>query len=203
MNLPELVAKAEKAEIKEGNIKGKCMLCGRQTEKGLKPSFSGNFMGYPYLQEGDCICPTCYAFFSNQDHRKHSWVATEKEFRVIHHDNVLSLLLDPPEPQFYIYITLGGQKQGWLNALDKVNLSNKKWWISIEDKVYFIETEEVRKQYECMRAVREMKVAKKELKEGFSVKTMIKFMKAGKTELLEEAKQYRGTNEWEVLIYAI
>ena len=203
MNLPELVVKAEKAEIREGNIKGKCMVCGKYTEKGLKPPFSGNFMGYPYLQDGDCVCPTCYVFFANQDHRKHSWLATEKEFRVIHHDDVLQLLLNPPEPQFYIYITIGGQKQGWLNALDKVNLSNKQWWISIEDKVYLVRTEEIKKQYECMKKLREKKVPKKELKNGFSVGTFIKFAKENLLSLLEEADKYRGTNEWEVLIYAI
>ncbi len=203
MTLPELVIKARNEELPEGHIKGRCMFCGKETESGLEPAFSGNFMGYPYLQDGNCFCPTCYAFFKNQDYRKHSWLVTEKEFKIIHHDDVLDLLLNPPEPPFYIYITIGGQKQGWLNAIHSVNLSNERWWISIEETRYFVKTVELRRQYNIMKMIKERKVAKKELKHRFSISTMLKFDKTGELGILEAANACRGTNEWEVLIYAI
>ena len=133
----------ELLEPQKGNKEGECILCGRHTEHGHEIKLSDNFTAWNVLQEGEVICEYCYTLVKNQDFRRHSWFLTEGEVRFLKRDEVLSVLQNPPEPPFVIYITKTGKKQGYLQLINRVNYSRDRYAIAFDDKLVFIDRREL------------------------------------------------------------
>ena len=51
-----------------GDKKGRCVICGRETEHGHEIDFSEKFTMWSALQEGEVICEHCYTMARNQDY---------------------------------------------------------------------------------------------------------------------------------------
>jgi len=188
-----------------GDKKGICIICGRKTKNGFNVCFSNSFVSWNYLYAGNCFCPQCKAFFSEQVYRRKSWVATKDGFVFGKKELILTNLLNPPEPPFFIYYTRGGQRQGWISALKYVNHSKQKYFISCDFNEVPIWTtfEEVHKLYDLVAKLREKKIGKNILISGeYGMFVYKKAMNEGWAVLLDNIKKHVKKPIWEVLVYA-
>jgi len=113
-----------------GSISRKCSLYSSHIIQSFPISYSDNFQGYPLLSgNGQCLCPPCNYFLKNQDFRKKSWVASEDGIQFLQRRGCQDIILSSPSSPFFFYITLSGQCQGWLDALQVVNYSREKFII--------------------------------------------------------------------------
>jgi len=189
---------------KKGNIKGRCVVCGVLTDNGLKISVSDNFSGWGYFYAGECFCPHCAAFFSDQTFRKRSWIATKSEFMFMKKGEILPYLLFPPEPPFFIYITKGGQRQGWLSALKYLNFSREHFFVSVDwlDIPVWMNLDEVRKFDDVIKLLRQNKVSKTAITTGdFGMYLTEKAIREKWYWAIKFAKEQIKNPVWEVIAY--
>ncbi len=180
-----------------GGRKGRCIICGRETEHGHKIDFSENFTMWSALQEGEVICEYCYTLARNQEYRRKSWVADKDGIRFLKREEILSTLLEPPEPPFVIFITKSGKKQGFLLLTNRVNYSRDRYFIAFEDQLIFVERALLKRMVEVVRKARELKFSKTELLQG------PKTHHWQYSELCEEILSFLRNPLWEVVVYAV
>lgn len=186
-----------------GTKKGQCCVCGAITDKGFRAEFSNNFTGYSYLTHGDCLCPHCYAFFKDQNFRRKSWIATSHTVSFLTRTECRDVILNPPEPPFYLYITQTGQRQGWLSALKHISYSRDNFFIVTDWVGFFIANRDTAEQMDrLITALREKKVSKTALKTGeYSMHQYRLAIQEGYSLLIEQAKRYVKDPLWEVMVY--
>ena len=179
----------------EGDITGRCIICGFDTDKGHTIQLSDNFTAWNLLQEGKVICEYCYPLLKNQDYRRKSWIATSNGVKFLKREDILPILLDPPVP-FAMYITKTGKKQGFLHLINRVNYSRDRYFIAFDDELIFVE----RGKLEEM-----VKLAQHARKLGFSKSDLISpSTKRWKhREMCEKILELSGNPVWQVVVYAI
>jgi len=146
MNLSELIANAQDVSLPLGNIQGTCMFCGKEA-MGFQPEISDSFTNANICSGGSVICPECNYMnraeipgakqSAGKLHRANMWYVTEKGIGVIRFPKKggqagprdlsdifrlpertpRSILTDPPEPPFAIYLTRSWKKPGWQTML--------------------------------------------------------------------------------------
>ena len=186
--------------------KGVCVWCGREVDEVFDIKVSDNFTGWSLFSHGNCMCKYCFAFFSEQSFRKRSWLATASGVSFLKKDEIESILLRPPKPPWFLYITKTGQKQGWLHCIHKVNFSSVSFVIGFEPFDFPIQTNvfEVRKLHGLLSFLREKKITKTELLTGeFKMKTYERAINGEYEEKLKEAKKQRKREIWELLCYVV
>jgi len=190
-------------EPERGSKQGVCCICGKETKEGHKVPFSDNFTGYSFLIHGDCACPYCWTFFKTQDFRRRSWVATAKEVRFLKRNEVREVMLEPPEPPFFIYVTQSGQRQGWLSALRYISYSRERFFISTDWVGHFMVDRQLAKQMDnLIWLLRDKKISKTALRTGqYSMKQYRLAIEGGWQDLIEEARRYVKNPLWEVMVY--
>jgi len=187
----------------KGEIEGHCCLCGMRTKEGFAAGFSNNFTGYSFLMHGNCLCPWCFAFFKNQDFRKKSWVATEHNVTFLKRVECGEVLVNPPQPPFFIYISKTGQRQGWLSALRYVSYSRDYFCVSTDFVGHFwVTIKEVKSAREILIKLREKKVSKTILRTGeYSMYIYKRAVQEGWEDDLVEIKKWIRKPIWEVMVY--
>lgn len=180
-----------------GSRNGKCIICAHYTEKGHDVDFSGNFTSWNLLQEGNCICEYCYTLCRDQQYRRKSWVASLKGVRFLKRDEILPVLLEPPEPPFAVYITKSGKKQGFLHIVNRVNYNKNHYCIAFEDSILFVERSSLREMVEIARQARNLKFSKSELLNGPSAKHW------EYKELCMKIEHLSRNPVWEVVVFAV
>ena len=199
LTIPKLLIQ----EPKKGNISGTCIFCGQQTKFGhrIKDSISGNFTMAYALQGGNCSCEYCYSFMKDQTYRRKSWVADNMGLKILDKNEKKNILFNPPDPPFFISITIAGQKQPWIQAFDRLSYSKNKYYFAYEPfgLVYFDRQIAIEMDLLIEKALRH-KITKTELKTHFKMKTYERAAKEGFEELLEKIKPFRHNQLWEVLI---
>jgi len=180
----------------EGNSKGTCVLCGRETDKGHPVKFSANFTAWSLLGAGNCICERCYTIVNDQTYRRKSWVATTDGIQFLTRKDVLPTLLDPPEPPFAIYVTKSGKKQGFLQLMNRVSTSRDTYYVAFEDSLIFVDRMKIKEMAEVAKEARKLKFTKSDLVNP-SVK---RWEHEG---LCEKILRYRSNPLWEVVVYAV
>ncbi len=187
----------------EGNIQGICCICGKETGKGHKVPFSDSFTGYSFLIHGDCACPHCWTFFKTRDFRFKSWVANSDGVRFLKRLDIRVVILFPPEPPFFLYITQSGQRQGWLSALKLINYSRDTFIISTDWAGHFMADREIAFAMDILIwRLREKKISKTALRTGgYTMKQTRLAIEGGWHDLIETARGYMKTPLWEVMVY--
>ena len=180
-----------------GDKKGRCIICGRETEHGHEIDFSEKFTMWSALQEGEVICEHCYTMARNQDYRRKSWVADRNGVRFLEKEEILPTLLEPPEPPFTIFITKSKKKQGFLLLANRVSYSRDRYFIAFEDQLVFVDRKVLKRMVEVARRARELKFSKTELLQG------PKTVRWQYPELCEEILSFLGNPLWEVVVYAV
>jgi len=186
-----------------GNLKGECVLCGRHTESGHPVEFSENFTSYNLLREGDCICEHCYTLLKNQEFRRRSFVLSREGVRFLSREECREVLLSPPDPPFFIYITQSGQRQGWLSAMHCVSYSRERFWVSTDFVGHFlVNLQELKRMDGLIADLRKAGVSKGALRSGeLSAVEYRKLFEKNLSHLWNEVRAYVKTPEWEVLCY--
>ena len=186
------------------NITGRCVACGIETEEGWPISVSENFSGWGYFAEGECFCPHCAAFFADQTLRKRCWVATNEGFQFMKKGDVLPFILNPPDPPFFIYVTKGGQRQGWLSALRMLNYSREHFFVSVDwldQPVWFYDNEVVEMHY-IITTLREKKIPKSIIAAAdFGMHWTQKALEEDWYWAIEAAIKNKNQPDWEVMLY--
>lgn len=205
MNLPTLLVLSNKPKLRQGNIIGTCVLCSQTTESGIrsKDVISGNFTGWGYFYSGNCFCPICAYLFTEHTFRRKSWVVSRDEFRIFKNDEALDIILDPPNPPFFIYLAKIGQKQSWLTSLHKVSQSREIYFIAHEkyDVSIPIKRSEAAGFAENAKIALDYGITKTELLRGeFHPRTWRLAIEGGYESFLNELKRHKKNLTWEVIV---
>ena len=187
----------ELLEPQKGKEKGICVFCGRYTEHGHRIKLSDNFTAWNLLEEGEVICEYCYALIKNQDFRRHSWVLSEEGVKYLKKGEILTTLLNPPEPPFTIYITKTGKKQGFLDLINRVNYSNERYFIAFDDKLIFVNRVELKKMVDIAKEARKLNFSKSELLGDIKVKHY------EHEDLVKKVLEQIKKPVWEVVVYGV
>lgn len=181
----------------KGDKRGVCVICGRETRHGHALPFSEKFTNWPQLQAGDVICEHCYPLIRNQDFRRHSWVISKEGVRFLGRDEVLEVLLNPPEPPFGIYITKTRKKQGFLRLVTRTNYSRSHYFIAFDDELIFVDTALLREMVDVGKKALELGFTKTELLSGPKIAHRVY------SDVVRKIEEYRGNPLWEVVVYAL
>lgn len=192
------------ANITYGQIEGFCTVCGTKTSKGfeIRKVFSNSFTSWSLLEGGDCVCPECAAVFKEGIFRRHSFVVSKDTLFVFKNDQALNVLMNPPEPPFFIHIAKTGQKYTWLPLVNSVSTSKDDYYFSYEKidvPVRFIR-DVAEKYLKYISDAIEHKVTKSELLYQFKPQTWGRAISEGFEENLREIEKFRKDPLWEVLV---
>jgi len=187
-----------------GELEGVCVLCSRYTKSGHAIEFSEKFTSYNLLNEGDCICEYCFTLVRNQEFRRKSFVLSKEGVRFLPRAECREVLLAPPTPPFFIYITQTGQRQGWLSAMQCVSYSRERFWVSTDFVGHFLANlQELKRMDELISELRKAGVSKNSLRSGtLSAVEYRKLLEKSLTHLWDEVRDYVKTPSWEVMCYA-
>lgn len=145
ITVSRLIARHAPTEGKQplsGHIAGRCYVCALDTDRGQRRAPSEAFTAWASCVAGDVLCPDCAATLSYRDVRMFSWLVTPDAFRVAIGEKAVETsaakgktriavdlwdtLASPPEPPFAVYVTKGGQKQGWMSGVRQVATSRER-----------------------------------------------------------------------------
>src|SRR5579875_526103 len=154
-----------------GRTRGRCFVCGRETERGHAESPSDTFLAWSEIGEGTVHCEWCWAVMKDRRYRAQSWVATQG--RVEFHAGAAGrpamrrIIMDPPDPPYAVYLTRRGQKQSWLGIVHHVSLTRQRMWVGTDwAGPVLLSSEWVGKQMPLVDSLRARKVSKAQLLSG-------------------------------------
>jgi len=119
---PRLLPITHLVEPRErGRARGYCVVCGTYTEEGIPLTrLPKTFTDWYRLGSGSVVCPHCYTFIKNPDVRRRPWLLVPGELRTMQsRKQVHSVIADPPQPPYAIYIPIAGKKHGWIQIVHR------------------------------------------------------------------------------------
>lgn len=184
-----------------GKVAGKCIFCATETTQGQKADLGHNFTAYQFLQDGSCICEYCYELYKNQDFRKKAWILEDEKLEFVKDKKIiLDFLLNPRGNQFLQYITFTWQKQGWLQLLYKLNSSQHRYFVGVDDTVLFI-SRELAQQYFNTSSMLMKYAMKTEIETGnYYVSSLRKLVGAGLQDRIAEFQQCAKDPLWRLVV---
>jgi len=189
-----------------GDCTGKCIACGRHTARGIPARLPDTFTAAYKLYNGSTLCECCAPLFKERSLRNRSWVASQTEFRYIQRGEWLTTLTEPPEPPFAIYLTLGGQKYGYLSLIRRISTSRDRYWLATDwqESPLLIHRAQLAELIPIAQQLRARGVPKTQLLTAqFSPTAVAKAIKEGWEALLGTIEQLGGNPTWEVTVYAV
>ncbi len=166
MKLSTLICRARGIVPEPGTLAGTCVFCGEHSDIGHPAEFGENFTAYAALQGGEIICPECRHVLKEADYRKKMWVVSDGTFRIFSRGEAREVLQHPPDPPFVIYFTPSWKKQGWINLMNRVNLTCDQFVVGFDYDMIIV-TPVQRDEYLALIAdLLEKKITKSELETG-------------------------------------
>ena len=187
-----------------GDHAGICAACGKTAQRAHPYSMPDTFTAAYKLYIGDALCPRCFALFKTKSLRTRSWVLTPNNLRHIERKEWLRALLEPPEPPFALYLTLGGKKYGFLSLIHRVSLNRDRYWLATDwhETALYMQRSRLYELAALAQSLRERGVPKTQLLTEPSPTTLAKAVKEGWEGLLQQARAQQGDPHWEVIVYA-
>ena len=189
-----------------GGCEGKCIACGKQTARGIPARLPDTFTAAYKLYNGNTLCEYCAPLFKERALRSRSWVASQNEFRYIQRSEWLATLVEPPEPPFAIYLTLSGQKYGYLSLIRRISTNRDRYWLGTDwhESPILISRVQIAEFIPIAQQLRMHGVPKTQLLTAqFSPAVVAKAIQEGWEALLSAVEQLSGNPTWEVIVYAV
>lgn len=207
--VPQLIAPHAPTEGKQaltGDVAGRCYICALDTEQGQRRPPSDMFTAWASCAQGDVLCPDCARTLNWRDVRMFSWLATPEGVRFEGRGDrqwLWDVLMDPPDPPFAVYVTQGGQKQGWISGARQVTTS--VWSMAIltdwTDRPVILKDEDRLRYGDLILRLRGRKVSRKVLISGEAPPGLwAKAIKEGWGDDLRLALTYAGDPRWDVMV---
>jgi len=209
--ISQLIARHAPTEGKQplsGDVTGICYICALPTEQGQRRPPSDVFTAWAACAQGDVLCPDCAATLNYRDVRMFSWLATEEAFRVNgrgDRDWLWDVLGDPPEPPYGLYISKGGQKQGWISGVRQVATSRATIPVLTDwtDRPVMLRRADWETYAPLVVTLRAKGVSKQALMTGdYTANQWAKAIRDDYADALRQAQQYAGDPRWEIVCYA-
>lgn len=191
-----------------GNVPGTCYICGLGTDHGQRRAPSDVFTAWAACAQGDVLCPTCAVTLNYRDVRMFSWLATLDEFRITgrgDRDWLWDVLDAPPEPPYALYVTRGGQKQGWISGARQVAMSRATIPVLTDwtDRPVILRRADWETMSPLVMRLREAGLSKRALIQGeCTANQWKKAIMEGYADALRQAVAYAGDPRWEILCHA-
>lgn len=208
MTVSQLIARhapTESTQSLSGDVPGDCYICGLPTERGQRRAPSDAFTAWASCGQGDVLCPDCAATLSWRDVRMFSWLATPDGVRFEGRGDrgwLWDVLADPPEPPYAIYITRGGQKQGWISGVRMVATSRERTPILTDwtDRPIMLTRADWRRYAPLVERLRGYGIGRNAVLTGeFTSNQWSKALTGGYAADLVEAQTYAGDPRWEAI----
>jgi len=184
----------------KGDLKGKCIICGRIVDDGHPIELSDNFTAWSLLEGGTVICGRCKSMISNEKLRRKSWMAFldngRPKIEFIDRKNVLNILINPPSPPFSIYLTRMGKKKGYLLLVNRVNYNVNKYYIAFDDNLVYVDRNRLKYYVSLIKNALEKGFRKKELLHGCSIRNW------RYEYLCREIEKAKGDLLWQITVWA-
>jgi CRISPR type IV-associated protein Csf1 len=130
--LSEIICRQRNVDPPKGTLSGKCMICGRMTDRGHEFRDSGSFTTYHLILGGDCLCPECAWVREQREFRSSMWAVGSDGFRLFKLKEARDLLVHPPEPPFQMFFTKSWKKPGWIALANRLNLSRDRFTVALD-----------------------------------------------------------------------
>lgn len=198
LTLPRLVARPI-----AGDTTGTCYVCGSTTEHGHRKTMAVN---QALLYAGDVVCPLCLPLVTDRAFRSTSWLATATDITHGKLRDIGQAILAPPAPPFFIYLTKGGHRIGWLSMLNRVSTSQETFFVSCDfiQNPVLVRRPQAQELHALLAELREEKVTKAELRTGvYYGATYERAIKGRWLNGLRMAQALAHNPVWEVLTYVV
>ena len=189
-----------------GDRAGRCVACGMDTTSATPAQLPNTFTTAYKLYAGSVLCPHCAPLFKERSLRNRSWVASQTEFRYIQRNEWRAALIEPPEPPFAIYLTLSGQKYGYLPLIRRISTNRDRYWLATDwqESPLLIHRAQLAELIPIAQQLRARGVPKTQLLTAqFSPTTVAKAIKEGWDAMLGTIEQLSRSPTWEVIVYAV
>lgn len=204
MKLHELLIMSE-----PGTEAGTCYLCGCDTDVGWREVPSDSFTAWASCYGGDVQCPGCHAMLKDKRFRMYTWLATPANLMIADAGNrawVWRTLCSPPEPPFALYITQGGQKQGWIGLVNYVSESRQSFAVGTDwtDRPVNLRLAWITERAAMLDRLRGHKIPKAVISGGvvWSMSHLRRLDDDGLLDDYETARALAGDPRWEVMVHA-
>lgn len=207
----QLIARHAPTEGKQplsGDVAGRCYICALETEQGQRRPPSEAFTAWAACAQGDVLCPDCAATLNFRDVRMFSWLVTPDAFRAEgrgDRDWLWDVFADPPEPPYALYVTKGGQKQGWISGVRQVATSHDRIPILTDwtDRPILLTRADWERWAPLVVRIRGYGIGRTAVETGeYTSAQWSKAVKLGHVDDLIAAQQYAGDPRWEVIAHA-
>lgn len=195
-------------EVEAGGATGTCYVCGETTGEGFAQKPSDNFTLWAYCFAGDVLCPPCRALLRDRRLRSRSWIATPSSLLLRDADTkeqFFQALLSPPSPPLAVYVTRGGQRQGYLPLMWRVTLRDLALWVGTDwtPGPVLLPLDWARQVAPLLLRLRERGLPRQPLMDGqIGAKTWKEAITQGWEDDLRRARELAGDPRWEVMVVA-
>lgn len=190
-----------------GDVPGICYICGLGTDRGQRRPPSDVFTAWASCTQGDVLCPDCAATLNYRDVRMFSWLVTPDAFRVSGRGDrgwLWDAIQDPPEPPYALYITRGGQKQGWISGVRQIAMSRATIPVLTDwtDRPVILRRVDWETMSPLVMRLREAGLSKRALIQGeYTANQWKRAIADGYVAELRRAQGYAGDPRWEILCH--
>ena len=191
---------------KAHQCEGLCAFCALQNTKGYKAVELFKelklFTRYSDLElYGDVVCFECFKVFRYQKVRSRHWVVTAKKWQLLQREDILAILLHPPEDPWALYLTESHKKHGWIRGMYAINYDNSNIQLIHEDFVLQTSLLEIKALADIIQRLLDGGYSKTQIRGKWSAMALNRLMETPLFSAYLELEQYCDTNLLHVILY--
>lgn len=208
MNTTELISKNIFLDIKDTEKRDtQCCICSKKIKIGVKNKkvLSEKFTNYEYMKfKSDYICIDCAKCIKDERLRKNNFIASEKELILFKQNELKKYIFELEKyttTPFVFAITRSFKKHNSFKC--NLNYDYKCFYIQEEDKKYLFDVEKMKTLYKILENAY-LQFTKDEMLTGnYRFINIDQYGKDRFIELEKILKKYRGTHQFNLLIYML
>lgn len=149
-----------------GELRGRCVVCGRFVHNGLQAEFGDKFTSWQYLQSfpDGVLCPPCHTMLTDPQWRRSHWMLSPPEgVRWLQRSEIRQLVRIPPSPPYALYTTASFKKHGWIVLQQHVNFDTSVLRFAWDEQVFAVQRSELLEMLDFVEALLARGWGRKEL----------------------------------------